>query len=108
MGLQGHPDVFSVSNSFEGSCNGEGTGAQNAIFEGKYKFSDSEARKNYDSTDLAVQREQDRSASPSTQEHQKLEDKLKQNSTEERSGRNNGAIGEIGEQIQKRAALRNC
>ena len=49
--LQGHPDESSVRNIFEGSFTEEGTGAGKAIFEGGLKFADSEARKNFNSTD---------------------------------------------------------
>ena len=50
MGLEGQPDVSSVSNIFEGSFTKEGTIAGNAIFEGVFKFSAPEARKKFDST----------------------------------------------------------
>ena len=52
-------------------------GSVKAIFEGGFKFSESEARKLFDSTASSVQIEEYRSASPSTQEHQKLDGKLK-------------------------------
>ena len=48
--MQGHPDESSVRNIFEGSFTGEGTGAGKSIFEGGYTFTDSESRKNTDST----------------------------------------------------------
>ena len=51
--------------------------AGKAIFEGGLKFEASEARKNPDITYLVVHREEERSEYPSTQEHQKLEGKLK-------------------------------
>ena len=67
LGLKGQPDRSSVSNIFEGSFTEEGVGAGKAIFEGGLKFAASEERKNFDSTASAVQREEDQSASPSTQ-----------------------------------------
>ena len=70
LGLQSQPDGSSVRNSFEDSCTAEGMGAGKAIFNGGFKFAASEASKKFDSTASAVQREEDRSASPSTQEHQ--------------------------------------
>ena len=75
--LQGHTDGSSVRNIFEGSFTEEGTGAGKDIFEGGFKFAASEARKKFNSTESAFQREEYRSASPSTQEHQKFEGKLK-------------------------------
>ena len=65
-----------MRNILEGSFTEEGTGAGNAIFEGGFKFSASETRNNLYSTASGVQREEDRSASPSTQYHQKMEVKL--------------------------------
>ena len=65
-----------MRNIFEDSCTEEGTGVGKAIFEGAFKFSAFEARKNFDSTAEVVQREEDRSTSPSAQEHHKLEVKL--------------------------------
>ena len=105
LGLQGQPDGFSVRNIFEGSFTYEGTGSGKAIFEGMFKFAASEAKKKFDRKDSAVQREEDWSASPSTEEYQKLEGKLKHNSTRERSGVDWGAIG--GQEYQKREALIN-
>ena len=55
LGLQGQPDGSSVSNIFEGPFTEEGTGAGKAIFEGGFKFADSEARKNFDITYSADQ-----------------------------------------------------
>ena len=52
-------------------------GVGKSIFEVSFKFSGSEARKKLDRTSSAFQREEDRSVSPSTQEHQKMEGKLK-------------------------------
>ena len=75
--LKGQPDGSSVRNIFEDSCTEEGTGAEKAIFEGGFKFAASEVRNNFDSTASVVQREEYWSAYPSTQEHQKLEGKLK-------------------------------
>ena len=51
-----------------------------------FEFSAYDTGKNFDSTDSEVQREDDWSTSPSTQEHQKLEGKLKHDLTGERSG----------------------
>ena len=65
-------------NIFEDSCTEEVTGVGKATFEGAFKFAAYEARKNFDSTDLAVQREEYRYASPYTQEPQNLEGKLEQ------------------------------
>ena len=76
LGLQGHPDGSLVRNIFEYSFTEEGMGTGKAIFEGGFKFASSEARKTFNSTASAVQREEDRSAYPSTQDHQKLEGKL--------------------------------
>ena len=59
-----------MRNILEGSFTEEGTGAGKAIFEGGFKFSASGERKKFDSTTSVVQREEDRTASPSTQEHQ--------------------------------------
>ena len=56
LGLQGQPDVSSVRNMFEDSCTEEGTGAGKSIFEGGFKFADSEERKNFDITTSAVHR----------------------------------------------------
>ena len=47
----------------------------------------------FDSTDSAVQRDEDWSTSPSTQYYQKLGGKLKQDSTGERLGSDWGEIG---------------
>ena len=65
-----------MRNIFGYSCTEEVAGVGKAIFEGAFKFAASEARNKFPSTDSAVQREEDRSESPSTQEHQKLEGKL--------------------------------
>ena len=67
LGLKGHPARSAVRNIFEGSCTEEGTVAEKDIFGGGFKFAVSEARKKFDSTDSAVQREEDHSASPYTQ-----------------------------------------
>ena len=77
LGLQGHLDGSSVRNMFEYSCTEEGTGAVKDIFEGGFKSAASEARKKFDIITSALHKEEERSASPSTQEHQKLEGKLK-------------------------------
>ena len=47
LGLQGHPDGSLVSNIFEGSFTEEGKGPGKAIFEGGFKFSASEERKEF-------------------------------------------------------------
>ena len=57
LGLQGHPDGSSEINIFEDSCTEEGTVSGKAIFEGGFKFVDSEARNYFDSIVSAVQRE---------------------------------------------------
>ena len=49
LGLQGHTDVYPLSNIFECSFTEEGTGAGKAIFEGGFKFAASETRKKFDS-----------------------------------------------------------
>ena len=66
-----------MSNIFEGSCTEEGTGSRKGIFEGGSKFSASKERKNFYGTASEAQREEDWPASPSNQEHQSLEGKLK-------------------------------
>ena len=76
QGLQGQPYGYSLRNIFEVSYTEEGIGSGNGIFEGVFNFSASEARKKLDSTYSVVKREEYRSASPSTQEHQNLECKL--------------------------------
>ena len=80
-----------MRNIFEDSCTEEGTGAGKAIFEGGLNFAASESRKKFDSTASAFQREEDRSAFPSTQEHKKLEGKMKHDSTGELSRSDQGA-----------------
>ena len=77
LALQGQTDVSSVRNILEDSCTEEGTGSGKDIFEGGPKFTASEARKKFKIKASAVQREEDRSTSPSTQESQKMEGKLK-------------------------------
>ena len=66
-----------MRNIFEVSCTEEGTGVENDIFEGAFKFVASKSKNNFDSTASSVQRVEDRSTYPSTQEHLKLEGKLK-------------------------------
>ena len=78
--LQGHTDGSSVSTIFEYLFTEEGTGAQKAIFEGGFNFAASEVRNKFYGTASSVQREEDRSASPSIQEYQNLEGKLNHNS----------------------------
>ena len=58
------------------------------------KFEAYEARKKFDITDSSVQIEEDHYASPSNQEYQKLEGKLKHDLTRELSERDWGVIGE--------------
>ena len=86
LGLQGKSDGSLASNIFKSSRTEEGMGAGKDIVEGGFRFAASEARKNFNITASAVQTDEDRSASPSTQEHQKLEGKLKHDLTGERSG----------------------
>ena len=81
--LQGHPDGSSVSTIFEDLFTEEGTGARKAIFEVGFNFAASEIRNKLYGTASSVQREEDRSSSPSIQEYQNLEGKLKHNSTGE-------------------------
>ena len=83
-----------MRNNFESSCTEDGTGAGQAIFEIGFKLTASEARQKFEGTDSAVQRKEDSSASPSTQEYQKLEGKLKQDLTGEQLGSDQGATGE--------------
>ena len=85
--------VFS-EQYFEDLFTEEGMGAWKAIFEGGFNFAASEVRNKFYGTASSVQREEDRSASPSIQEYQNLDGKLKHNSTGEWSGNNWGAIGE--------------
>ena len=66
-------------NIFEGLFTDEVGGARKAIFEGGFKFADSEARNKFDGRDSASQIKEGRSASPSTQEYQILEGKMNQN-----------------------------
>ena len=70
----------------------EGMGAEKAIFEGVFKFGSSEVRKKFDSKASEFQIEEYWSASPSTQEYQKLKSKLNHDSTRDQSGRNWGVI----------------
>ena len=67
LGLQGQPDGYSVRNIFADSFTEEVTGVGKDIFEGGFKFADSEARHNFDSADSAFQREEDQYAYPSPQ-----------------------------------------
>ena len=48
LGLQCQPDGSSVINIFEVSLAEEGTGSGKAIFEGGFKFSASDSKKNLD------------------------------------------------------------
>ena len=57
LGLQDNSDGSSVRNIFEYSCTEEGTGVGKGISKGGFKFSAFEARKNFDSTTSAYQRE---------------------------------------------------
>ena len=61
--------ILSEKSIFEDTCTEEGTGA--------FKFSSYEARTKFNSTYSAVHRGEYWSASLSTQEHQKVEGKLK-------------------------------
>ena len=74
--LQGRPAGSLVINILEYSCTEEGTVVGKDIFEGVFNSAASEARKKFNRTASAVQREEYRSTYPSTQEHQKLEGKL--------------------------------
>ena len=65
-----------MKNILEYSCTEEGMVSGKYIFEGSFKFESSEARNSFGSTASAVQREEYRYVSTSTQEHQKLEGKL--------------------------------
>ena len=96
LGIHGRPEESSVINMFEGSFTEEGTGAGNAISEGGFILSASKARNNLYSTASGVQREEDRSSSPSTREHQKLGGRLKNYLSGERSGSDRGANMEEG------------
>ena len=69
LDMQGQTDVSSVRNMFGVSFTEEVTGSEKDIFEGGFKFSASDSRKKFDSTYSEVQREEDRSASTSTQEN---------------------------------------
>ena len=75
--MQDQPDGSSMRNVFEDSCTKEVTETWKTIYEGGFKLLVSEARNKFDSTALAVQREEDRSASPYTQENKLMEGKLK-------------------------------
>ena len=75
-------------------CTEEVIGAGKDIFEGVLQFAVSEAREKFYRTDLSVQREEDQSAYPYTQEHQKLEGKMKHDSIGEWLGIDQGVIGE--------------
>ena len=55
MRLKSQPDGFSVSTIFERLFTEELTGTGKDIFEGSFKFSDSDARTNFDSTDFLEQ-----------------------------------------------------
>ena len=81
LGIQGKPDGYSVINILEGSFTEERKVAEKAIFEGGFKFEDSEARKKFERIDSAVQRQEERSEYPSTLENLKLEVKIKPDST---------------------------
>ena len=82
--MQGHPDESSVSTISEDLSTEERTVARKAIFEGGFNFSASEVKNKLYGTASAVQREEDRYASPYTQDYQKLEGKLKYNLNGER------------------------
>ena len=75
-----------MSNIFEYLFTEEGTGVGKSIFEGVFKFSVSETRNKFDSTDSVAYIEEERYASTSTQEYQKMEGKLDHDSIGGRSG----------------------
>ena len=50
LGMQGRPNLYSVSHFFEGSFNEDGTGSVKAVFKVGFKFSASEERKKFDIT----------------------------------------------------------
>ena len=81
LGMQGKPDGYSVVNILEGSFTEEGKVAGKVIFEGGFKFEDSQARKRFERIYSAVQRQEERSEYPSTLENLKLEGKIKPYST---------------------------
>ena len=83
-----------MSTIFEDLFTEEGTVAWNDIFEEGFNFAASEVRNKFYVTASSVQREEDQSTSPSIQEYQNLEGKLKHNLTGEWSGNKWGAIGE--------------
>ena len=85
LGLKGQSDGYSVKKKL-GSFTEEVTVTGKAVFGGCFKFAVSEVRKKFDNTDSAVQGEEDRSSSPSTQEHQQFEVKINHNSTREQLG----------------------
>ena len=66
-----------MRNVFEDLSTEEVTGAVKDIFEGGFKFVAYEASNKSNTTGPAFWREEERSEYPSTQEHQKLEGKLK-------------------------------
>ena len=67
LGLQGQPYGSLVSAIFEGSLNEERAGSGKAIFKGGFKFSASDASKNFDRADSALQRKEYQYASTCTQ-----------------------------------------
>ena len=77
LGLQGNPGGSSDRNNFEDSVAELGTGSGKDIFEGGFKFAAFDARNNFNRTASSVHRKEERFESPYTQEHQKLEGKLK-------------------------------
>ena len=67
--MQGKPDGYSVIKILRGSFTEEGKVSGNAIFEGGFKFADSESGKKFDRIYSAVHIQEERSASPSNQEY---------------------------------------
>ena len=67
--MQVKPDGYSVINIFEGSFTEEGKLAGMASFEGGFKFAASESRKKFDRIYSVVHRQEEWSASPSTQKY---------------------------------------
>ena len=92
LGLQGQPDGYPARNIFKGSFTEDRTEAGKDISEGVFKYTASDSRKKFDRIASTVQIEKYWHASPSTKEYQKLEGKLKHDSTGERLDQ--GAIGE--------------
>ena len=106
--------IFSEKYIFEGSFTEEGTGAGKAVFEEVFNLLSSEARKKFHSIASAFQIEENWSASPSTQEYQKLEGKLEHGltgewlgSNQERSGNYRGSSEYREQEYRNMAVLSN-